>query len=277
MNQQSISIQVYSDLHLELTKRIPQIKPMAPYLFLAGDISKVTHSSFREFLSYCNIHWEKTFYVMGNHEYWNPNSSMQDIKKKMAILIEEEKLTNIKILDNSFEQINDDVYVFGSTFWTKSPFLSHSEGKMYINDYNMIKIKKNTSIRPYDLTPFDVNKLHYMDDLAIYNFLNYSKLATEKKIIMVTHFPVQRTNTSHPKYNDINDLSKKYYTHPDNTLKNLDTISNIICWISGHTHYSYDFICDDGVRLISNQLGYLGEAIHGDSGCKEDGLFEIIY
>ena len=35
-------IQLYSDLHLELTNIVPKIKPLAPYLFLAGDITKVS-------------------------------------------------------------------------------------------------------------------------------------------------------------------------------------------------------------------------------------------
>jgi hypothetical protein len=42
--------------------------------------------------------------------------------------------------------------------------------------------------------------------------------------------------------------------------------------MSGHTHWSYDFQ-QDGIRLISNQLGYKSEI------CKtvidEDGLYEI--
>ena len=47
-------------------------------------------------------------------------------------------------------------------------------------------------------------------------------------------------------------------------------------WISGHTHYSYDFVGKDGVRFISNQMGYKHDAM-GDSSnvFKEDGLFEL--
>lgn len=61
MSIRKISIQIYSDLHLELTKSIPKITPKSPYLFLAGDITRFSHPSFGEFLTYCNDNWEKHF------------------------------------------------------------------------------------------------------------------------------------------------------------------------------------------------------------------------
>ena len=59
MITRKLLVQIYSDLHLELTKSIPKIVPRSPYLFLAGDISRFSHPSFKEFLEYCNQNWEK--------------------------------------------------------------------------------------------------------------------------------------------------------------------------------------------------------------------------
>jgi hypothetical protein len=59
MSLRKLSIQIYSDLHLELTTSVPKITPRAPYLFLAGDISRFSYPSFKEFLKYCNQNWEK--------------------------------------------------------------------------------------------------------------------------------------------------------------------------------------------------------------------------
>ena len=42
--------------------------------------------------------------------------------------------------------------------------------------------------------------------------------------------------------------------------------------MSGHTHYSYDFIFKE-IRFISNQFGYLDDL--EDTGVNYDGLFEI--
>jgi len=276
MPERKILIQIYSDLHLELAKSIPNIEPIAPYLFLAGDISRFDHPSFKEFLVYCNKNWEKTFYVFGNHDYWNTNSYVQNIKHTCHRFLEENQLTNIAILDNDFVSLNEDIIVFGSTFWTQSPFTNECDAKMYINDYNMIRFKHNTDLCPHDLTPDNVNHLYAEDLSAISDILHRNEL-TEKKIIMITHFPPQQTQTSHKRYSLQGKMMKNYFSHPDGTIQKFGHTSNILCWISGHTHNSYDFINSEGVRLISNQMGYVKEALSGSSGFKENGLYEIEY
>jgi predicted phosphohydrolase len=278
MTTRKLLVQIYSDLHLELTKSIPKIVPRSPYLFLAGDISRFSHPSFKEFLEYCNQNWEKTFYVFGNHDYWNQNSYVQKIKRESLKFLEANQLTNIHILDNNFVSLNEDIIVLGSTFWTQSPFITEYEARMYVNDYNMIRFKREiTDPRPYDLSPRDVNQMSAEDSTTIFNILNENELTKDKKVIVMTHFPPQQKNTSHSKYALQGKMMKNYFSHPDGTLKEFENISNILCWISGHTHYSYDFISPEGVRLISNQMGYIGEVTSGASRFKEDGLFEIEY
>ena len=278
MTSRKISIQVYSDLHLELTKSIPKIVPKAPYLFLAGDISRFNHPSFGEFLSYCNENWEKTFYVFGNHDFWNTKSYVQKIKRQVKEYLQDRQLTNIQILDNEFVSLNEDVIVLGSTFWTQSPFVSEYEARMYINDYNMIRYKRIIEEpRPYDLTCSDVNQMYLDDYSKIFEVLNINKLTKNKKVIVITHFPPQQTETSHFKYNLQSKMMKNYFSHPNGTISSFENTSNILCWISGHTHYSYDFKSPEGVRLISNQMGYIKEAMLGETCFKEDGLFEIEY
>lgn len=274
MSQRKIIIQICSDMHLELTKSIPYIPPLANYLFLAGDIGRINNPLLQEFLTYCNNNWEKTFYVFGNHDYWYPRSYIQKIKRQQNSWLQKNKLTNIHILDNQFVSVNEELIVFGSTFWTQSPFVSNDEARLYINDYNMIKYKQNIAEpRPYDLTPKDVNAMYMEDSTSIYKCLNNDELTKSKKVIVLTHFPPQQSNTSHPKFNSQSILLKKYYAHPDDKIKEFDNISNIVCWISGHTHYSYDFISSDKIRLISNQMGYTNE----QTLFKNDLLFEINY
>ena len=278
MSLRKITIQIYSDLHLELTKAMPKIKPLSPYLFLAGDISKLSSPTFKEFMNYCNTNWEKTFYIMGNHDYWDTTSNMQDIKRNIINLLQEDKLTKIKLIDNNIVELNDDLCVFGSTFWTKSPFETSKVGKMYINDYNMMRIIKADTNKTSEITPQDINSLNFTDECAIISLLNSQDASLiNKKIIMMTHFPPQRKGTSHPKFDNETHLVKNYFTHPDDTIKKLGDISNIACWISGHTHYSYDFVSPEGIRLISNQFGYLQEVMKGETKFNQDGLFDIYY
>lgn len=64
-----IQIQIYSDIHIELWNKMPELPVKAKYLFLAGDVCTITHPLFYPFLDYCSLHWKKVFYVPGNHEY----------------------------------------------------------------------------------------------------------------------------------------------------------------------------------------------------------------
>lgn len=275
MNRRLI-IQLYSDLHLELINTVPKIKPLAPYLFLAGDITKVTHSSFDDFFEYCNNNWLKTFYVMGNHDYWNKHLSIQQIKQEILDKFKQKQLTNIILLDNNKYPLNDELDIVGSTFWTHSPFINKSEAAMYINDYNKIRILKEGISKPFELTPNDVNNLSSRDSTYISTYLNEESINQNKKCIIITHFPPQRTGTSHPKYSKQSKFMQSYFSHPDGTLNKLKNTSNIVSWISGHTYYSYDLVSVEGVRLISNQIGYTSEVLNKESGLKVDGLFTIV-
>jgi predicted phosphodiesterase len=267
MSSKKILIQVFSDLHLENKTKIPELIPKASYLFLAGDITRINHPSFYEFFLYCNNNWEKTFYVFGNHEFWIINSHIQKIKQQTVDFFKKNELTNIFVLDNDFVSLNDDIIVFGSTFWTKSPFITSYEAQMYIKDYHMIKIKKPNQMRAIEIIPEDINEYNFNDSMKIYDFLSSTK---DKKIIIMTHFPPQRKGTFNPKFLHENSIIKNYYSHPDGTLSKFDNNSNILCWISGHTHYSYNFTSNEGIQLISNQIGYCNQEI-------ESGLFELEY
>lgn len=56
-------------INLEFCNSYPKIKPLAKYLFLAGDIGTISN----KYDSYCANNWEKTFYVLGNHEFYQNN------------------------------------------------------------------------------------------------------------------------------------------------------------------------------------------------------------
>jgi hypothetical protein len=44
-----ISLQLYSDMHIEIWNKIPDIPVKAKYLFLAGDICQLNHPLFYNF------------------------------------------------------------------------------------------------------------------------------------------------------------------------------------------------------------------------------------
>jgi len=61
------------------------------------------------------------------------------------------------------------------------------------------------------------------------------------------------------------------YSWPEDTVDRLN-LTNTPLWISGHTHWSYDFKRYN-TRFISNQLGYKSET--ENTWLNEKGLYEI--
>ncbi len=269
-----IKIQVFSDLHLELfASSFPKPKPLCPYLFLAGDIGRPTETNFQQFLHYCNSNWSKVYYVCGNHDLWNKTVAFDKIKDYLKEYIKVNSLTNIKFLDNGqIDLLNEDIYVIGSTFWTKGS----KEAKNFLNDYNNIKIKDDEINITRFINETDITNISNKEYGTLEQLLVYSSVIASKYVIMLTHFPPYRSGTSHSKFNSEKGPIKEYFSWPNNTLNDFNT-SNILVWISGHTHYSYDFISDSGLRLISNQMGYMKEMMNGSSNFNEDGIYTIDY
>lgn len=266
MTTKKILIQVFSDIHLEFSNKIPLLNPKADYLILAGDICQLDHKLFYLFLDYCSTNWKKTFYVPGNHEYYSIKKNMDELEFNYKYKIET-RYKNIFYLNNSVTELDDDINIYGTTFWTNPPFSSSYEAQMYINDYNCIRYFKQELEQVVDL---DVPKVRELSNDSFKQLEDYL-VRENKKTIVVTHFPPTRKGTSHPKYLSEKSNSNLYFSWPDNTLNNF-RLNNVLAWISGHTHWSYDFE-QNGIRLISNQLGYKSEI--GQTGINEDGLYEI--
>jgi hypothetical protein len=92
----------------------------------------------------------------------------------------------------------------------------------------------------------------------------------------MTHFPPIRSGTSHPQYLSQNLQEERkanlYFAWPDDTIEKFN-LKNVPVWISGHTHWSYDFE-EEKTRFLSNQLGYKSEI--GSTCLNEEGVYEII-
>jgi predicted phosphodiesterase len=266
MSSKKLLIQIFSDLHIELWNKFPELPTNAKYLFLAGDICNQTHPLFYPFFDYCSSKWEKVFYVPGNHEFYikkkNYNELSFEYKYKLS-----ERYKNVFYLDNEFAALDDDVNVYGTTFWTKPPFINTYEARMCINDYNWISYFDKTQKKVVNL---DINYVKELSNNSFNELQSYLN-KTDKKTIVMTHFPPLMSGTSDPKYLLQKRTSNFYFSWPDNTLEKLK-LNNTPVWISGHTHWSYDFKIYD-TRFIGNQLGYKTEV--ETTGLKEDGLYEI--
>lgn len=260
-----LTLQLYSDMHLELWDKLPIITPKAPYLFLAGDISQYNHKNCLPFFDYCSKHWEKVFYVPGNHEFWNKKKNFGEIDFEYEHFLMP-KFKNVFYLNNKAVPINDDIDVYGTTLWTKpSSNDTRIMQNLMLADYSNMKYWSKGAL------PITAEFIRNMADEQLEKLLAHIH-DSKKPTIVMTHFPPIQAGTSHPKYDDQPQQIKNYFAW-NNLLQNLP-LHNIPLWISGHTHYSYD-IMHKNTRLLSNQMGYKSE--FGESGISEMGIYEIEY
>jgi hypothetical protein len=270
-----IFIQVISDIHLEFYNSYPKIKPLAKYLFLAGDIGTISNefdTKVKDFLSYCSENWEKIFYVVGNHEFYQKKEfahqkiSFEELELKYNKICDQ--FHNIHLLNDTSVQLEFGLDVYGTTLWTSNygcPYDITDE----LNDYNMIAIKSKTNPKYNVLLNeeyINIKSQNQFDKLK--NYLDTNK----SKSIILTHFPPIRENTSNPKYLSQPDYLANYFSW-NNIHTKLNT-SNIVSWISGHTHWSYDINLNN-IKFISNQMGYKKECLEGETKFEPSKVFEI--
>jgi predicted phosphodiesterase len=235
-----MKVQVISDIHLEERDTIPDIKPHADVLFLAGDIGVLGSNLFEEFIGYVDKNWSTVFYVLGNHELYSDIKCIEQLIKEYEEFFK--KYDNIVFLDHDKCQFAG-YKIIGCTFWGRFENEKHISGSPH-----KIKVKNNGELQ--EIGPEILTDLHSFS----YAWVK-ANIHPVLPTIVLTHFPVTLEND---KVRQI-----KYREEDIETLKeygaemNLSSDNKIIC-ISGHTHFSHDFT-RNGVRYISNQLGYKEE------------------
>lgn len=279
-----ITIQVLSDMHLEFYKNFPKIKPLAPYLFLAGDIGTINsihNSTLEKFISYCSTNWIKIFYVLGNHEFYQ-TSNQSSKKKTFQELCEIYKnicnrYPNVVLLNNTFCEIVPGLNVYGTTLWTGEYGFEHEHSvNCVLNDYNMIVMNSdipNTKSN-IPITEKFINNLSTSQFDLLKKYLNSLTQPHTNKTIVITHFPPFRNGSSNPIYSSQPIPIANYFSWSNaHTDLNCD---GVVGWICGHTHWSFDLV-NNGVRFISNQMGYKDECASGESGFVLSAVYDIEY
>lgn len=174
-----MKIQYSSDLHLEFLDNRKwvldnPIVSKGDILILAGDIVlfKEIHQH-QKFFDYVSSHFEHTFWIPGNHEYYN-----SDIAQRSGAF-EEKIRDNVTLLNNTVKTINGVRLVF-STLW------SHiSAEKQFLIEQNLSDfrvIRKNEK----RLTVEDYNQLHLESRLFLEETF---QTKTNNPTIVVTHHP----------------------------------------------------------------------------------------
>lgn len=248
-----IDIQVYSDLHLEELDYNIELEKCSDILFLAGDIGHINDSKYEDFIDMCCHKWKLVVSVLGNNEYYSKTESMDELfmryknlynKYNNGFLLEQECIT--------FDNIN----IIGTTSWG-----DFHEGHIGGSPNKIMLRTEGGKLKQIGCE--NIRTLHKKCTKWILDCIDNSVYN-----IILTHFPVTLENEHvRQEKHRLEDRKVLYEFGCE-----LDLNGHNICCISGHTHYSHDFV-KNNVQYISNQFGYDKE--WGKTNYSKKGQFLI--
>lgn len=251
-------IQFASDLHLETTPNQPFseiLKPTAPILVLAGDVSPVEHPIYTSFLRWCSQNWSQVLVTSGNHEYF-----CQHVARTIPeVDVEIQKITsqfpNVLFLQGSNSIVLNGFRFIGTTLWSKvDTGLWENSQLLQKGDYT------HTGFPPGRRTkPADIVSLHMWQKARLESVIAASK---EPVVIVTHHLPSYRlVADTHVK----NLLISTYATNLDYMM-----VPNVRIWICGHSHTSKQWTAPSGTVCIMNPRGYGGSNLEFNKGAVLD-------
>ena len=232
-----LTIQIVSDLHIEYNNDAPVdplhfITPSADVLVMAGDIGSLyKYDQLHSFIKDIVPFFKHVLYVPGNHEYYLPPKyepkSLDQLKQVLQNL--ENSFDNFTILDQNSVQI-DNICIAGATLWSD------------------LKCELPRFVRAHHMTTA-IYKEHFESDLQyITDMIEYCS-ENNLKLICVTHH-VPTFDATGDVFKD--DRYSSLYCSDLNYLLEKDKVDT---WICGHVHYNFDFITENGCRVVGNQSG----------------------
>lgn len=236
-----MKIQYCSDLHLEFSdnrKWVEQnpIMPKGDVLILAGDIVLFSEMhKHQDFFDYVSEHFEYTFWIPGNHEYYH-----SDISQRSGAF-EEKIRANVTLLNNTVKTINGLRLVF-STLWSHISVANQLMIEQSLSDFRVIRNKEQW------LTVEDYNQLHQESR----KFLEEVMLEkTTNPTVVISHHPP--TFFNYPEKYANSKINEAFGTEMFSFIEN----SEIDYWIYGHHHCNVADFTIGTTKLITNQLGYV--------------------
>jgi predicted phosphohydrolase len=236
-----MKLQYASDLHLEFQEnkellRTRPLKSAGDILLLAGDIVPISqmheHSDFFDYLS---DHFELTYWLPGNHEYYH-----SDISEKGGCLNEKVR-DNIFLLNNTSILIRNVNLIF-STLWTKISSLNQFEIQLLYPDFRVIR---------YGGRVLNIEQYNLMHDSCL-SFLKkeFAEGKSGKTVVITHHMP---TFLNYPEEFKGAVLNEAFAVE----LFDLIEASGPDYWIFGHHHTNKGDFSIGKTRLVTNQLGYV--------------------
>lgn len=248
-----MKIRIYSDLHLEFGR------PFWPstqggdedLVVLAGDISVGTAGVRWAAESFPHV---PVVYVLGNHEYYHRNfDTLIDACRQDA------RGTNVHILERDILDVGG-IRVLGCTLWTDYALLgtdrvdeARNWAKRSLADHGLIRRDSGQFFTPDHAAESFAASTHWLDQQIA---------AAERPLLVVTHHAPTAATVAPFYQGKISNAS--FHSNADHLIR-----PPVRMWVHGHTHHNAELM-HQGVRIISNQLGYPREGV---IGFRKDGLF----
>jgi len=236
-----MKFQYCSDLHIEFPDnkkflREKPLKPEAEVLLLAGDIVLFAElDKHKDFFAYLSDNFRQTYWVPGNHEYYNYNLAAKSGSFKENIL------QNVTLLNNTVID-ESGINIIASTLWSKIGDRNHGMIEYNMNDFRFIKYNG------WKLTASIFNQVH--DECLRFMTKVLRESIDQKSLVMTHHIPTFLNYPTRFKNDILNDAFAV-------ELFDLITEHGPDVWIYGHHHQSIVEFSIGKTRLLNNQLGYV--------------------
>jgi predicted phosphohydrolase len=200
--------------------------------------------------------YKKVFLIAGNHEYYNAQSSMDEINQQIEKVCE--SLPNVIFLQNSTSEL-EEYKIIGTTLWSDTT-ADRFVVAAWINDYNLIRKKEGQ--KKYLVTPTDTSAMHKEAVSFLIKEVTTAYKDGKKVIVVSHHLPSMKS------------VAPQFKNSPVNSAfaTNLDYLISdpIVLWMHGHSHHAMDYELK-GVRVVANPYGYMWEK----TGFKADFVCEL--
>jgi len=252
-----MKIQYCSDLHLEFRENKNfieehSLEASGEILLLAGDVVPFTlMDKHKDFFSYVADHFETTYWLPGNHEYYHA-----DISERSGTLNENIR-SNVHLVNNITITKDNTRFIF-STLWSKI----NPDKQWYIekdvSDFQFIRYKG------YRFSIDRFNELH--EDCLRFITSELHRNNTGKTIVATHHVP---TFFNYPEQYKGSDLNEAFAVE----LFDLIEANGPHYWIYGHHHNNAPEFKIGNTAMLTNQLGYV--KYNEQQGFKTNAIIEI--
>lgn len=242
----SIKLQYASDLHLEFPANKDflmhnPLQPVGDVLVLAGDVVPfAVLEKFKDFFSYVSDNFKTTYWLPGNHEYYQ-----FDIAEKSGVL--HETIRSNVFLVNNTSVVHEERKLLFSTLWSKVSAGHQWQIERSLNDFHLIKHEGHRfSAEQY-------NQLH--EESVAFIEKELSTVQHDKTVVFTHHCP---TFLNYPEQYKGDVLNEAFAVEMFDRIET----SNIDYWVYGHHHSNTPEFTIGMTKLLTNQLGYVQQNEH---------------